>query len=83
MKKVRVGMIGTGFAAAFHMESYKQVRGIDVQVIGITSYNLENAVEFADRTSTLQMYTKMVEELLADPDIDVVDLCVPNHHMQR
>ena len=78
MKKVRVGMIGTGFAAAFHMESYKQVRGIDVQVIGITSYNLENAVEFADKHNITNVYQD-VEELLADPDIDVVDLCVPNH----
>ncbi|WP_170140676.1 Gfo/Idh/MocA family protein [Oceanobacillus arenosus] len=78
MKKVRVGMIGSGFAAAFHMKSYKQVRGIDVQVIAVTSHNQENAVKFAAEHNIPQVY-QSVEELLANPDIDVVDLCVPNH----
>ena len=75
MKQVRIGMIGTGFAAAFHMESYKQVRGIDVQVVAVTSRNPE---KFAAEHQIPRVY-QTVEELLADPDIDVIDLCVPNH----
>ena len=32
MKKVTVGMIGTGFAAALHAEAYQKVYGIEVCV---------------------------------------------------
>ena len=78
MKEVRIGMIGSGFAAAFHMESFKQVRGIDVKVVAVTSHNLENAAKFAAEHHIPQVY-QTVEELLANPDIDVIDLCVPNH----
>ena len=78
MKQVRVGMIGSGFAAAFHIKSFKQVRGINVEVIAVTSHNPENAEKFAAEHH-IPLVCQSVEELLANPDIDVIDLCVPNN----
>ena len=37
MEKVRVGILGAGYAAKFHLDSYKRVFGVPVEVVGITS----------------------------------------------
>ena len=36
-KTVRVGIVGAGFAASFHLRSYHQVKGISVEIAGIAS----------------------------------------------
>jgi predicted dehydrogenase len=36
-KTVRVGMVGAGFAASFHLRSYHQVTGISVEIAGLAS----------------------------------------------
>ena len=37
MTKVRVGLIGTGFAAELHMYAYKRVYGVDAEVAAVVS----------------------------------------------
>ena len=37
MDKVRVGIVGAGFAAKFHLDSYKRIFVVPVQLVGITS----------------------------------------------
>ena len=37
MDKVRIGIVGAGFAADFHVESLKKVYGIDVELAAVTS----------------------------------------------
>jgi predicted dehydrogenase len=78
MNRVRVGMIGSGFATDFHTEALKQVHRIDVQITAVTSQNSERAAAFAARHGISRVYPSY-EALLQDPNIDVVDLCVPNH----
>ena len=80
-KSVVIGMVGARFAASFHLENYRRVHGIDVRIKGVTSKESESASKFA-REHELEKVYPSVEELLADPEINLVDLCVPNylHH---
>src|SRR5690349_8607153 len=37
MAKVRVGMVGSGFAAELHMHGYKRVHGIEAEVAAVAA----------------------------------------------
>lgn len=78
---VIVGMVGSGFAARLHASAWQQVRGVPVVVAAVTSVRLDRAAAFASVWGIDRTYARL-EELLADPAITVVDLCVPNylHH---
>jgi predicted dehydrogenase len=81
MKPLVIGVVGNGFAASFHLENYRKVYGLDVRIKGAASRTAEGAKAFVERYGLDQAYAS-VEELIADPEINVVDLCVPNaqHH---
>ena len=76
-----IGLIGAGFAASFHVENYRRVPGLDIRIKGVTSQNPHSAADFARKHQLEQTY-ESVEALLADPEITLVDLCIPNylHH---
>jgi predicted dehydrogenase len=78
---VVIGLVGAGFAASFHMENYKRVPGVTIRVKGVTSKNPEKARAFYEKYG-LECTYKSFNDLLADSEITVVDLCVPNylHH---
>jgi len=76
--QVRVGMVGAGFAADFHLASYQRVYGVDLEVIGIASRTRSKAEALAQRYKIPRVYSDF-SALLADGDINVVDLCVPVH----
>ena len=48
-KSVRVGMVGAGMAAGFHLSSYRRVSGIAVELAGIASRTEAKARALADR----------------------------------
>ena len=37
MAKVRVGLVGSGFAAELHMYAYKRVYGVDAEVVAVAA----------------------------------------------
>jgi len=76
-RTVRVGIAGTKFSGFYQHWSYKQAAGIDVQLVGVTSGNPENAKAFAQKHGIQQAYTNF-SEMLDKADLDVVSLCVPN-----
>lgn len=78
MKQVRIGMVGTGFAAGFHVQAARRVVGINAAVVAVTSGHFKNAVRFAEQHNVGKKY-ETYEEMLGDEAIDVVDLCVPTH----
>ena len=78
MDKVRVGMVGAGFAADFHTLSFREVRGVDVEVVAVTSQSERSRREFAAKHGIANVYGDM-SEMLAEGDVDVVDLCVPTY----
>ncbi len=75
---VRVGLIGAGFVAGIHARSYMRIRDIDVQLKGVAAIPLAEAQEFARRYGIPDAYDDY-RRILERDDIDLVDLCVPNH----
>ena len=75
MKTVRIGLIGSGFIAALHMHAYRRVYGVKPEVRTVVSRS-DSAVEFARRFG-IQSALRDWRALLADPEIDVIDICTP------
>ena len=75
MAKVRVGMVGCGFAAALHMYAYKRVYGVDVEVAAVAARG-DHVIEFAHKHRIGRTHRDF-RTLVADKDIDVVDICTP------
>jgi predicted dehydrogenase len=76
-----VGFIGSGFIARFHIRSWEGVRGADVR--GVWSPTPARAHEAAAlarelRVGAAKPYTS-IAEMVADPAIDCIWLCGPNH----
>ena len=75
MKTVGVGLVGSGFVAELHMHAYRRVYGVDAQVRAVVSRG-DHVVDFARRFG-IPRSCRDYRELLADADIDVIDLCTP------
>src|SRR5471030_1380982 len=75
MAKVRVGLVGCGFVAELHMYAYKRVYGVDAKVTAVVARG-DHVVEFAKKHEIDKTY-RGFQDLLADRDIDVVDICTP------
>ncbi len=74
MKKLKIGVVGLGFIGPAHIEG---IRRQGVEVHGIAEFNPEMAREKAKELNIPMAYSSY-EEMLADPDIDVVHICSPN-----
>jgi predicted dehydrogenase len=79
---VVVGMVGAGFASRLHLTGWRQVHGITAEVRGVAAARPERALAFADELGIGPAHGD-VDSLLADPEVTVVDLCVPNHLHER
>src|SRR6185369_1707325 len=80
-KRLGIGFIGSGFNTRFHIRSWVGVRDADVR--GVWSPNSEHAEEAAALARTLGVGEATafhsIEEMVADPAIDCIWLCGPNH----
>ncbi len=77
-QQIQVGLVGSGFAAHFHLASYAKVYGVDFSVRGIYGRNTAKAQHLASEHQLPIVYDSY-EAMLADNQIHVVDLVVPNH----
>ena len=79
--RLGVGFVGSGFITRFHLRSWLAVR--DADVLGIWSPNAENARQTAAYARELGVgETKAygsITEMVADPAIDALWICGPNH----
>jgi len=75
MRKVRVGLIGSGFIAELHMHAYRRVFGVDVEVRAVVSRG-DGVTAFAQRFGVPQTHRDW-RALLDDAEIDVIDICTP------
>jgi len=75
VKKVVIGLIGSGFAARLHCEAYQYVHGVQVWIKAVASTS-KDVNEFAREFNIPDVYTDY-RQLLADPEIDVVDIVLP------
>lgn len=69
MKKIRIGMIGAGFAASMFAQAFYLVE--NAELAGITDLNIERAREYAERYHIPRVYVNR-EEMLARDAIDAV-----------
>src|SRR5262245_39746062 len=75
MSKIRVGLVGCGFVAELHMHAYRRGYGLDVEV-GAAAARGDHVVAFARHHQIAKTYRSFAE-LIADPDLDVIDICTP------
>ena len=73
---VRVGIIGCGkIAQVRHIPEY--LDNPNAKLTGLYDLNLQRAKELAEKY--IRKSYESVEEMLADPEIDAVSVCVANH----
>jgi predicted dehydrogenase len=80
-RSLGIGIIGSGFNAGFHLQAFTAVR--DAEVLGVWSPNAGNAAAAAALTRRLDVGDarpfRSIAEMVADPRIDALWLCGPNH----
>jgi predicted dehydrogenase len=70
---LKIGMVGSRFAAHLHLSGYRRLAGVDARMAGVTSPTPERRDAFA-RESGATPYPTLAAML---PHIDVVDVCAP------
>jgi predicted dehydrogenase len=73
MATLRVGIVGSRFAAHLHLLAYRRVYGVDARLVAVTSPTAERRDAFAKETGVTAYPT--VAAML--PHVDVVDVCSP------
>ena len=77
MSELNVGIVGLGWVAGAHIETFKTVSG--ARVGGVSSRRrLDESELEATYGVPLKVYGSY-EEMLSDPEIDIVDICTPHH----
>ena len=74
-QKVRIGIIGCGTIGSVHADAYKKVA--DAEIVALCDILPDRLEEKAKRHEVAKTYVDY-HELLADPEIDAVSICVPN-----
>jgi len=79
--RLGIGIIGSGFNARFHLKAFVGVRDADIR--GIWSPNANNSADAANLAHSREvgepkLYAS-ITDMVADPGIDAVWLCGPNH----
>lgn len=73
MEKVRIGLVGAGFAAKFHLDSYKRVFGVPVEIVGITSPTMSRRRKLASDYGAEEFDS--LDQLIEK--VDLIDICTP------
>lgn len=80
-QRLGIGIIGSGFIARFHMQGFVGVR--DAEVRGVWSPNADRARSAAEYARSLDVGEAKaygsIADMVADPAIDALWLCGPNH----
>ena len=80
-RRLGIGVVGSGFNAGFHLQAFGAVR--DAEVLGVWSPSAKNAAAAAAMARRLDVGEarpfRSIAEMVADPRIDALWLCGPNH----
>ena len=85
MKKIHIGLVGFGFMGKTHLWSVRNLPffyktselGFEAEVVALCSSSPDKAQSLALEYG-IPRTVATPEELIADPTIDVVDICTPN-----
>ena len=72
---IKVGLIGCGFMGGMHAACYEALAPLGVKVTAVADVRPEFAQKLAGDAAVFA--TGM--ELIANADVDVVDICLPTH----
>jgi predicted dehydrogenase len=80
MSHTPVALLGAGFIADIHVESYQRFVP-DARVTAVYSRSADRARAFAERHHIPRWFTD-IDQLIAEAECEIVDICVPNllHH---
>jgi predicted dehydrogenase len=73
---LRVGIVGLGWVAGAHIETFKTVTG--VAVTAVCSRRKQDAKELQAKFGIPLKTYGDYDAMLSDPDIDVIDICTPH-----
>jgi len=76
MQSIKAGIVGTGFIGPAHVEALRRLG--NVEVVAVAERDVDLAQAKADELSIPKAYGDY-RQLLADPEIQVVHNCTPNH----
>ncbi|WP_066055917.1 Gfo/Idh/MocA family protein [Robertmurraya korlensis] len=76
MKPIVIGMVGAGRATELHMNALKRVSGIPLRFKTIIARREEQLLPAKDRYG-FEIASYNFDDLLMDPEIDVIDICTP------
>lgn len=76
MKKFKVGILGLGYIGASHIDAVRRIG--ECELVAVADANEEFARKKAEQYN-IERYYSSIDELLADPSIDVIHNCTPNH----
>lgn len=76
MATIKVGVIGMGFIGATHIDALRRIG--DVEVVAVADVHLPSAQKIASQYGIPKAYGN-VDELINDPEVQVVHNCTPNH----
>ncbi len=74
-RKIKVGVIGTGFVGIAHIESLRRLPQIDVTSIA------ENGRKLAEKKGMdlgIEKVYENYDDIISDNDIDCIHVCTPN-----
>ncbi len=72
-KTVRAGIVGSGFAARFHIEAIRKVYGVQAEIVGVYSPTEQNCLKFAEDNS-LKPFSSLASLIT---ESDVIHVCTP------
>ncbi|MFN8470418.1 MAG: Gfo/Idh/MocA family oxidoreductase [Caldilineaceae bacterium] len=84
MRPVRIGMIGYGGIGRVHAMGYRSLPyhyglpASSIQLVGVATTRPQTAQAAAAEIGC-EYWTDDYRQLLAQPDVEAVDICVPNH----
>jgi myo-inositol 2-dehydrogenase/D-chiro-inositol 1-dehydrogenase len=80
MPKTKIALLGAGFIADIHMESYHRFVP-DAEVVAVYSRSPERSRAFATRHGIPRVFAES-DQAIRESDCDIVDICLPNflHH---
>lgn len=76
MQKLKIGIIGMGYIGGSHIEAIRRIGFAELVAVADVNYAL--AKKKAEEYGIPKCYATM-EELIADPEIQVIHNCTPNH----
>ncbi|NLV47791.1 MAG: Gfo/Idh/MocA family oxidoreductase, partial [Clostridiaceae bacterium] len=76
MQKIKVGIIGTGYIGVSHIEAVRRIGFLEL--LAVADANQALAQKKAKEFFIPRCYSSL-EEMLADPDIQVIHNCTPNN----